>query len=217
MLALVVASIIFGLTTQRLGYYTPSAIVGSCIMMIGAGLLTTLQVNTGKGKSIGYQILFGFGTGLCLQAPNLAAQTVLPTRDVPVGIALIFFGHLLGGAIFVPVGENILSNQLLKRLSEVPEFNSTLVTSGGATALISALPSNVRGTVLDAYNGALRDVFRIGLILSGLTVLGVAGLEWRSTFKKDPDAGGERGGSNDEKIVEGKTEHREEREVEIIG
>ncbi|KAE9364969.1 MFS general substrate transporter [Stipitochalara longipes BDJ] len=201
MLAMVVASIIFGLTTEKLGYYTPFAIVGSCVMTVGAGLLTTLQVDTGKGKWIGYQILFGFGMGLCLQTPNLAAQTVLPTKDVPIGLALIFFGQLLGGAIFVPVGENVLGTQLLKRLSGVPGFDPTLVTSGGATALINALPANLRQTVLEAYNEALRDVFRIGLVLSALTVLGAAGLEWRSTLRKNLDAGGETSGADDEKMV----------------
>jgi MFS family permease len=190
MLAMVVASIIFGLTAEKLGYYTPFAIVGSCIMSVGAGLLTTLQVDTSEGRWIGYQVLFGFGMGLCLPTPNLAAQTILPTKDVPIGLALIFFGQLLGGAVFVPVGENILGNQLLKRLSGISGFNSSLVTSGGATALISALPANLRETVLEAYNGALRDVFRIGLILSARTLLGAAGLEWRSTLQK-PDAGAE--------------------------
>ena len=169
-------------------------------MSVGAGLLTTLQVDTSEGKWIGYQVLFGFGMGLCLQTPNLAAQTVLPTKDVPIGLALIFFGQLLGGAVFVPVGENILGNQLLKRLSGVPGFNSSLVTSGGATALISALPANLREAVLEAYNGALRDVFRIGLILSALTVLGAAGLEWRSTLQK-PDAGAETSRADEEKRI----------------
>jgi hypothetical protein len=67
-------SIFGGITTQKIGHYTPYAIAGSCIMSVGAGLLTTLQVDTGEGKWIGYQIIYGFGMGLCFQAPNLAAQ-----------------------------------------------------------------------------------------------------------------------------------------------
>lgn len=94
MLAMVLASIFSGITTQKIGYYTPYAIAGSCIMSVGAGLLTTLQVDTGEGKWIGYQIIYGFGMGLCFQAPNLAAQTVLPMKDVPMGLALLFFGQL---------------------------------------------------------------------------------------------------------------------------
>ncbi|KAL0255202.1 hypothetical protein SLS55_009732 [Diplodia seriata] len=185
LLSMVLASILGGLTTTKIGYYTPLAIVGTCIMAVGAGLLTTLQVGTSEGKWIGYQILYGFGMGLCFQAPNLAAQTVLPTADVPVGTSLMFFSQLLGAAIFVSVGQNVLDNQLVSRLSGLlPGFDAKLVTEGGATSLLAGLPAHLREEGLVAYNEALRNVFRIGLILACLTVLGTAALEWRSVLKK---------------------------------
>lgn len=95
---MVLASIAGGLTTSKLGFYTPPAILGSCIMAAGAGLLTTLSASTPSSAWIGYQALYGLGMGLSFQAPNLAAQTVLPARDVPVGTALVFFAQLLGAA-----------------------------------------------------------------------------------------------------------------------
>lgn len=189
MLSMVVSSIIFGITTQKTGYYTPFGIAGSCIMSIGAGLLTTLQVDTVEGKWIGYQVLYGFGMGLCFQTPNLAVQTVLPTKDVPIGIALMFFGQLLGGAVFVSVGENVLSGQLLRRLSTLPGFDASLVTSGSVTSLMESLPMASKEAVLVSYNEALQKVLQIGLVLSCLTSLGTAALQWRSTLhKQEPDA-----------------------------
>lgn len=190
MLSMVAASILSGVTTQKVGYYTPLAIIGSCIMAIGAGLLTTLQIHTGHGKWTGYQILYGFGMGMCFQQPNLAAQTVLPTKDVPVGIAVMFFSQLLGAAAFVPVGENVLANQLMMRLSGIPGIDSDIVTSGGATSLLSLVPSDLRGTVLTAYNEALRKVFQIGLIVACLTILGTASFEWVSIRKKSEASSG---------------------------
>ena len=153
-------------------------------MVVGAGLLTTLQLDTGIGKWVGYQIVYGFGMGLCFQAPNLAAQTVLPAKDVPVGLSLMFFAQLLGAAVIVSVGESVLDNQLVQKLSGLPGFNSSLITSGGATSLINSLPADLRGIVLTAYNEALRTVFQIGLIVSCLAVLGAAALQWRSVLKK---------------------------------
>jgi hypothetical protein len=190
MLSMVVASILSGITTQKIGYYTPLAIIGSCIMTIGAGLLTTLQIDTGHGKWIGYQILYGFGMGMCFQQPNLAAQTVLPREDVPVGIAFMFFSQLLGAAVFVPVGENVLANQLMLRLSGIPGIDSNIVTSGGATSLLSLVPLDLRGTVLTAYNEALRKVFQIGLIVACLSILGNVSLEWVSILKKPNNSAG---------------------------
>jgi hypothetical protein len=203
MLSMVVASVFGGVTIQRVGYYTPFAIVGSCIMSVGSGLLTTLQVDTGKGHWIGYQIIYGFGMGLCFQAPSLAAQTVLPTKDVPIGSSLMFFAQLIGATVFVSVGENVLDNQLVQRLSGLPGFHSSLITSGGATSLLSSLPANLRETVLTDYNEALRKVFQIGLILSCLNVIGTAALEWRSVLKKpDVNTGSESSAATDEKKIE---------------
>ena len=206
MLAMVVGSIGGGIVTPRVGYYTPFAIIGSCMSSVGAGLLTTLQVDTGRGKWIGYQVVYGMGMGMSFQVPNLAAQTCLPKVDVPIGLALMLFGQLLGAAVFVAVGENVLGNQLVQRLSGIPGFNPGLVTSGGVTSLLSSLPANLHDTILTAYNEALRKVFEAGLIITCLAVLGAASLEWRSILKKP----GEMPGQNTDTKVNGAAEEKTE-------
>ncbi|KAK4234362.1 major facilitator superfamily domain-containing protein [Achaetomium macrosporum] len=201
MLSMVVGSIFSGALNSKIGYYTPVGIVGSCIMIVGAGLLTTFQVDTGSGKWIGYQVLYGFGMGSCFQVPNLAVQTALPPQDVPVGLALMFFGSLIGSTVFVSVGENVLSNQLVKRMTGLPGFDVQLVTSGGATALLDSIAPNARGAALVAYNAALRDVFLVGLIVTCLAVLGTFTLEWLSVKKDKPASPAEPSGGAEEKKV----------------
>ncbi|GKT94684.1 MFS aflatoxin efflux pump [Colletotrichum tofieldiae] len=78
-------------------------IFGVCLMAIGAGLMYTLQVNTGSRQWIGYQIIYGLGAGSATQAPNIAAQTVLPKRDVPIGVSLMYFGNFMSSAILLPL------------------------------------------------------------------------------------------------------------------
>ena len=187
MLSMLVASIFFGGVTQKLGYYTPIGIIGTAIMAIGAGLLILLEVNSGHDEWIGYQVVFGFGMGLSMQTPTIAIQTVLPARNVPIGMGLLFFGQLIGGAIGVQIATNILNNQLLKRLAGVPGFDPSFVTSGGVTAIISLLPAELKPMVLTAYNSALQDVFTVGTILTAISFLGVAALEWRSTKEASAD------------------------------
>lgn len=201
MLSTVLASIINGFAVQKGGYYTPSAILGSCIMAVGAGLLTTLQVDTPMAKWIGYQILYGFGLGMCFQAPNLAAQTVLPTRDVPIGTSLMFFLQLLGASIFVPVGNNVLLTRLSSRLSGVDGLDPQRIIASGATSLLSSVPEDLRDTVLVAYNAALRDVFIVGLVLSCLVVLGISGLEFKSVKKEAQKARDAAGVQQEEKTT----------------
>ncbi|KAJ2986488.1 hypothetical protein NUW58_g5005 [Xylaria curta] len=183
-LSVVVASISNGIFITKIGYYTPTMIAGTAICSIGAGLLTTLQLDTSMAQWIGYQVVYGFGQGLCFQAPNLAAQTVLPKNDVSIGASLMFFSQILGGAIFVSVGQNVLNNQLLQRLSSIPGFSPAFIQGGGATSLIDRFPTELRDDVLTAYNESLRTVFRVGLILATLSVIGAAGMEWRSVKKE---------------------------------
>lgn len=96
----------------------------------------------------------------------------------------MFFSQILGGAIFVSVGQNVLNNQLLQRLAGIPGFTPALISSGGATSLIDSFSGENREKVLLAYNESLRTVFRVGLVLAALSVIGAAAMEWRSV-KKD--------------------------------
>lgn len=202
-LPMVASSICTGALVSKVGYYTPFMIVGSCIIAVGAGLLTTLEVDTSDARTTGYQILYGWGLGQTFQAPNLAAQTVLARHDVPVGSSLMFFTQLLGGAIFISVGQNVLNNQLLNRLSDLPGFNPGLLRSAGATSLISQLPDSIKPAVLSAYNDSLRVVFQVGLVMSCVGILGALAMEWRSVKKNLPKKGAD---AEPATVEEGKAE-----------
>jgi MFS family permease len=193
MIPIVVASILTGHLISRIGYYTPFMIFGVCLTAVGAGLLTTLDINTTKGKWIGFQIVYGYGFGSCGQAPNMAAQTVLPRKDVAIGASLMFFGQLLFGAVFISVCQNVLDNQLSNRLAGIPGINPRLIQNTGATELLNLIPTEYHATALEAYNNSLRVCFQVGLIMACLAILGALGMEWRSVKKnlppKKPDGG----------------------------
>ncbi|KAG2019076.1 hypothetical protein GB937_005367 [Aspergillus fischeri] len=180
LLPLVVASILTGQLVSRIGYYTPFLMLGIVLSSIGAGLLTTLGVHTSKAKWIGFQVLYGFGLGTCNQIPNMAAQTVLPREQVAIGASLMFFAQQLFGAVFTSVGQNVLSNQLAKRLA----ISSQVVQNTGATQLLEHVPVDDRAASLGAYNDSLRVVFQVGLIMACLATLGAVSMEWRTVKKK---------------------------------
>lgn len=103
-----------------------------------------------------------------------------------IGASLMFFSQILGGAVFISVGQNVLNNQLVERLAGLPGFTPSLIQTGGATSLIGSFPPEYRHDVLVAYNESLRIVFRAGLILAALSVLGALAMEWRSVKKQQP-------------------------------
>lgn len=183
-LSLVVASILTGVLTTRIGYYTPFLILGICIASVGAGMITTLHVNTSVGQWIGYQILYGFGLGACFQAPNMAAQTVLPRNEVAIGASLMLFAQTLFGAIFVSVGQNVLDGQLAKRLAGISNITPQQIEAGGVSDLLKTIPSRYHTAVLEAYNASLRVCFQVALIVTCLSILGGLAMEWRSVKKE---------------------------------
>lgn len=186
LLPVVVASIITGILVSKIGYYTPFLIFGICLTSIGAGLLTTLEVDTPKAKWIGFQILYGFGMGCSSQAPNMAAQTVLPREDVSIGASLMFFSQYLFGAVFTSVGQNVLDNQLTHRLADIPGITPQLIQSSGATGIFKVIPVAYHAVALEGYNNSLRACFQVGLIMACLSILGALAMEWRSVKKNLP-------------------------------
>ena len=140
-----------------------------------------LKPDSGHAAWIGYQVVFGFGMGLSMQVPTLAIQTCLRKKDVPIGLGMTFFAQLVGGSIGVPIGTNIFNSQLIRHLSGVPGFKPSLVTAGGASGILEALPAAVKEKVLVGYNDAIRDALKVGTIFCALAFLGSCGLEWVST------------------------------------
>lgn len=212
MLAVVVASISTGQLVSRVGYYTPFLIFGVCVTAIGAGLFTKLSIHATKGEWISFQVIYGLGFGLCSQAPNMAAQTVLPREDVSIGISLMFFGQMLFGAVFTSVGQNLLDNQLANRLAGIPGITPRLIPITGATDLLKIVPAQYHFVALKAYNASLRVDFQVALIMACLAILGAVGMEWRSVKKNLPPKKAESGAAAEEGRSKGQ-EDLSEKEV----
>jgi MFS family permease len=187
-LGLVAASIMSGIFVSKLGYYNPFMYASVIVMSIGAGLFTTFTTETNHSKWIGYQVIFGFGLGMGMQQASVAAQTVLPVKDVPTGVSLIMLGQTLGGAVFISVGQTLFTNHLITNLQSVLTGNlAQLVANVGATDLRTVVSAKDLPAVLTAYNDALDKTYVLGVCLSCLAFFGAIGMEWKSV-RKDIDA-----------------------------
>lgn len=180
LLGMIAATLFSGVLVRAIGYYMVPLYLGLPFMAVGAGMLTTLTQETSLSRRIGYQLLYGWGMGCVNQAPNLAAQAVLPLADVPIGTATMFFFQCLGGAIFIPVGQNVMISQLLRRLAGLSAFDPSLLRSSGATT-INIFTGTNEVIFLQAYNSSLVEVFRVGLILTCVMGLSAVGMECKST------------------------------------
>ncbi|WQF83420.1 Putative major facilitator superfamily, MFS transporter superfamily [Colletotrichum destructivum] len=182
-LSIVVSSIISGGMTQKIGYYVPSMILCPSIMSVGLGLMSTFQPGISSGHWIGYQFLTGFGLGFGMQTVGLAVQAVLPKEDVSTGVSISFFSQQLGAAVFVSVGQSILSNMLVSELSGIPGLPAQAIVNTGATKLHSEVPAEFIDVVVRAYNYACTRIFLAGMGLSLATLACALCMEWRNIKK----------------------------------
>lgn len=188
-LGLVLISLVAGGAITALGYYTPFMILSSIFMSIGVGLICTFNPSTGHNKWIGYQIIYGFGVGMGMQQPLMAAQTVLHLDDVPTGTAMIMFFQTLGGALMVSVAQNIFTNRLLSNITaRVPDVDSGVVLSVGATSLKDLFSGADLQGIIVAYNRALVQTFYVAVAMAALSIIGALGMEWKSVKGKKMEA-----------------------------
>ncbi|KAI1304721.1 major facilitator superfamily domain-containing protein [Xylaria venustula] len=184
-----VTGILFaGFSTSKIGYYVPFIYLAVVLAPIGAGLLMTLEPDTSTAKWIGYQILFGFGSGCGFQLPQVAAQVVLPPRDIPAGISVSMLLQDLGGAVLISAANNVLNNNLLHLVDGlgIPDVHGMDVINAGATGFRDVIPNDSISQVVVVYNTALQKAILIGVISASLSALPAVLLEWRSVKRGSP-------------------------------
>ncbi|KAF2191593.1 MFS general substrate transporter [Zopfia rhizophila CBS 207.26] len=166
LLGFVIFSLIGGSLISIIGYYIPFVYLTIIFMSVGGGLLTTLEVDSGHPKWIGYQFLFGAGSGLWMQQTMVIVQTALQFEEVPIGTAIVMFSQNLTGVIVVSVAQNVFTNQLVKNLSHY-------------------VPKVFYDLVLVAYNKCLTKTFYVGVALSCCAIFGAVGIQSLSAKEKE--------------------------------
>lgn len=179
-IGLAVAAVSSGFIVSFFGYYTPLMLLGSTMMSIGFGFLTTFKPDTGPSAWIGWQVLFGIGIGFAFPQPWTAIQTALSAEDVPVGLSAVSFAISIGAALIISISQNIFTNLLRSGLSAVSGVDIDGVLSHGATDLLDIVPLSQKDAVSRAYNWAVTRTFFICLAVALLGFVAALFMEWKS-------------------------------------
>lgn len=97
-LSFAVVALLSGPCVTFLGHWGPIIVCGSMIMTTGAGLLTRLTLASPTAAWIGYEVMFGAGFGLILQAPVSLLQEIFDDNDndISMATALVILCSQLG-------------------------------------------------------------------------------------------------------------------------
>ncbi|CAE6445460.1 unnamed protein product [Rhizoctonia solani] len=178
MLSVVIAAGGSGGVINSTGRYWPFLVGSPLLISVGSGLLYTLDINSGSGKEIGFQILLGVGIGGALQNTVIAIQAEYAHEEelIPQGSSLVTFTQLIGGIIGIAIAGSILANQMIKYLAiyapDLPQEVANAVRQ--SVSLIFTLPAEQQEPVIRAYLKALNSVFLIGVptgVLASLSAL----------------------------------------------
>lgn len=189
-IGLSLALFLSGSFTSWIGYYTPALILGSCLLSVGTGLLTTLTLETSTVKWAAYQAIYGVGCGIGWQAPYIAIQTVLSTESITGGIVLVVFSFTIGGIVSMAVGQNIYLTQLVHSIRPIdPSITTQEINKQGLTGLIQLLGPASKEQLLQAYNDAVIKVLYSAVAVACASLVCALCIEVKSVKgKKKEDA-----------------------------
>ncbi|KAL4880711.1 major facilitator superfamily domain-containing protein [Aspergillus karnatakaensis] len=176
----VVFTTLCGILTPVIGHYVPFMILATTLLSVGMGLLSTLEYTTPVRDVLGYQVPAGVGLGCALQQTLLAAQTILPMNDIPMGISLIALSQTLGGTIALSAADTIYTGTLASSISKrFPEIAREAVLNVGNREIRNLVPEEFLGTIMDLANEAIVKTWYLSIGLAAVSAVGVAGMEWK--------------------------------------
>lgn len=88
-IAVTIATIVSGASITKTGIYAPILVASAAIATVAAGLIYTLDIGTGSGKWIGYQVLAGLAWGAGIQVPMIATQGTSKELDLASKTAIL--------------------------------------------------------------------------------------------------------------------------------
>ncbi|KAI1427622.1 MFS gliotoxin efflux transporter glia [Xylaria sp. FL1777] len=164
-----IASFVSSAVVGKVGLYSPFLFVGAVLSTIGAGLIYTWDLNTSLGRIIGYQIIYGVGTGISVQIPLIVVTVVMAGADHAIATATVLFFQFASAAYGIGATGSILNNLLLLSLPEyLPGVDPYSILALGSSALQTQLEGDELRDVRLAYLRGLHGSWALAIALFGV-------------------------------------------------
>jgi hypothetical protein len=168
------SALLVGLSIAKTRQYRPQIWMSWSLVIIGLGLMTTLNVNSSRIKAIAFQIIPGVGLGMMTAAVFFPILAPLPVESNAHAIALYTFFRNFSNILAVTVGGTVLQNELGKRLPPAftAEYPQGTEIAYSIIPLIRELPQPLKADLQAAFSDSLRVVWQVllGVSAAGLLV-----------------------------------------------
>ncbi|KAJ6470866.1 iron permease [Mycena sanguinolenta] len=165
------AGLIAGVIIQKTNSYRIPITAGWVLVVVGFGLMSTLDENASRSKALASSVIVGLGTGSLILTTYFPVLAPIPVSKNANALALFIFTRNFGLIWGIAIGGTILQNELQSHLPAdfVALFPGRVEIAYSTIPLIRTLPEPLRSEVRKAFAQALRKVW---LVATGIACLG---------------------------------------------
>lgn len=161
----VVANVVAGRITTRIGRYKPWPIIGMAAACVGIYRLSRLGLDTTQSETAVAMIILGLGMGLTMPMTILAVQNSVEYRNLGAATSAINFFRSMGGTFGVALFGAIFTSQLRSRVEDLLGAGAGLDVSALARTpeAIRNLPAEAHDAVITGIASGVGTIFGIAL------------------------------------------------------
>jgi hypothetical protein len=163
-------SFLAGVISNKRNNTSATLIAGSCLQLIGSGLLSTLSdILTAVQAQYGYQAIFGLGVGLCFGAATILTATIA-RQDLAVAQGAMAQARVFGGAVGIAVCMIVFNTRAQTQLVDVMTPEDLKVLHQSPT-ISSYFPPDIQILIRKAYATAFAEDISIMIGMSAVAVV----------------------------------------------
>ncbi len=195
---LLVSSILSGRIISDTGVWKRWLVGGMVAVILGIGLLSTIDAGTPLWHTGLFMAVLGLGLGATMQNLVLAVQNTIALSDMGAGSSVVAFFRSLGGSIGIAALGAVLAHQvadavksgLTALVTEHPELASQVGHDQGGIPDVSGMPAPIRAIFESAFGDATGHIFLVALpfaIGALVAVLFIKEVPLRTSVKREDE------------------------------
>jgi MFS family permease len=173
-LGMLIASVGSGQLITRFGKWKVFMVTGTVLLIVGFGLLGTVDHETNLWLVGFFTLVVGLGTGMLMQNLVLVVQNTVSVHDIGAASSNVAFFRTFGGAIGVSVLGSVLGTRVADLSASGLAKLGVAGGSSGGSLDIDALPAPVEAIVRAAYGDATGRIFLIAAAAAVVALIAVA-------------------------------------------
>jgi EmrB/QacA subfamily drug resistance transporter len=194
-IGITLASLIVGRAVARTGQYRWYPFIGVVIFGIGIYMLSTIGESTSQTSVWLYTFITGVGSGIVTPVIMIAMQNAVSYENLGVVSSLGMFGRMLGQIFGPAFGATLMAVRFEAHLDRLVSEGARASLDGKQlrteTSSIDDLPEPVRSQVIDAFQHAVNDTFRLATafcVAAGVIALMMRTRPLRDSVRTHDDA-----------------------------